>query len=81
MALKPRRFDWKDGKGQDKKNVAGFIAQEFQQVLPNCVKEESTGVLRVDTDNLTWYLINAVKELKATVDAQAARIAVLEGAK
>jgi hypothetical protein len=59
----------------------GAIAQELQTILPECVKTESTGVMSVDTTNLTWYLINAVKELKATVDAQAARIASLEGAK
>jgi hypothetical protein len=47
----------------------GVIAQELQQVLPECVKTESTGVMSVDTDNLTWYLINAVKELKAEFDA------------
>jgi len=47
----------------------GVIAQELQAVLPDCVKQESTGVLSVDTDNLTWYLINAVKELKAELDA------------
>jgi hypothetical protein len=46
----------------------GVIAQELAQVLPDCVKQESTGVFRVDTDNLTWYLINAVKELKAEID-------------
>jgi len=50
----------------------GVIAQELQQVLPECVKTESTGVMTVDTDNLTWYLINAVKELTA-------RVAQLEG--
>ena len=47
----------------------GVIAQELQQVLPDCVKTESTGVMSVNTDNLTWYLINAVKELKAEVDS------------
>jgi hypothetical protein len=46
----------------------GVIAQELQAVLPECVKEQSTGVLTVDTDSLTWYLINAVKELKAEID-------------
>jgi hypothetical protein len=51
----------------------GVIAQEIQQVLPNCVKQESTGVLRVDTDNLTWYLINAVKELNDKVTALGAK--------
>ena len=47
----------------------GVIAQELQTVLPECVKTESTGVMSVDTDNLTWYLINAVKELNAKVTA------------
>lgn len=45
----------------------GVIAQELQVVLPECVKTESTGVMTVDQDNLTWYLINAVKELSARV--------------
>ena len=45
----------------------GVIAQELQAVLPDCVKTESTGVMTVDQDNLTWYLINAVKELSARV--------------
>jgi hypothetical protein len=47
----------------------GVIAQELQTILPECVKTESTGVLSVDTDNLTWYMINAIKELKAEFDA------------
>lgn len=47
----------------------GVIAQELAQVLPDCVKQESTGVFSVDTDNLTWYLVNAVKELNAKVTA------------
>lgn len=47
----------------------GVIAQELQQILPECVKTESTGVMTVDADNLTWYLINAIKELKAEIDA------------
>ena len=47
----------------------GVIAQELQQVLPECVKTESTGVMSVNADNLTWYMINAIKELKAEIDA------------
>ena len=46
----------------------GAIAQEIQAILPECVKTESTGVMSVDTTNLTWYLVNAVKELKAEID-------------
>jgi hypothetical protein len=45
----------------------GVIAQELQQILPECVKTESTGVMTVDADNLTWYLVNAVKELSARI--------------
>ena len=64
----------------DKSGVqVGVIAQEIQAILPNCVKEESTGVLSVDSDNLTWHLIKAVQELSATNDALAARITALEG--
>jgi hypothetical protein len=47
----------------------GVISQELQQVLPECVKTESSGVMSVDADNLTWYMINAIKELKAEVDS------------
>jgi len=50
----------------DRKGVQlGVIAQELQQVLPECVKTESTGVMTVDSDPIIWYLINAVKELSA----------------
>jgi len=47
----------------------GVIAQEFQAVLPACVTENSTGVLSVNTDQLIWYLVNAVKQLSAEVNA------------
>jgi hypothetical protein len=46
----------------------GAIAQELKEVLPDCVKTESTGVMSVDASNLTWYLVNAIKELKAEID-------------
>ena len=47
----------------------GAIAQEIQAVLPECVKQESTGIYTVDTDPLIWYLVNAVKELNAKIIA------------
>jgi hypothetical protein len=45
----------------------GVIAQELQAVLPECVTENSTGVLSVNTDQLIWYLINSVKQLSAEI--------------
>ena len=46
----------------------GAIAQELAEVLPECVKQESTGIYTVNADPLIWYLVNAVKELKAEID-------------
>ena len=46
----------------------GVIAQEIEEVLPEVVNEESTGVKSVNSGNLTWYLVNAVKELSAQVE-------------
>ena len=63
----------------DKEGVQlGVIAQEIQEVLPDVVKQETTGCYRVDPDNITWYLVNAVKELSAKNDALVARITALE---
>lgn len=45
----------------------GVIAQELRPALPECVTENSTGVLSVNTDQLIWYLVNAVKQLSAEV--------------
>jgi trimeric autotransporter adhesin len=56
----------------------GVIAQELQQVCPDCVTEQSTGVLSVDTDEIFWHMVNAVKELKAELDQAKTRIAALE---
>jgi hypothetical protein len=52
----------------------GVIAQEIVQVLPDCVRTLETGVMTVDPDNLTWYLVNAVKQLSAEVDALKAQL-------
>jgi hypothetical protein len=74
MALKPRRFDWKEGKGQDKKNVAGFIAQEFEDVFPECVGvsragEDGVEYKNINHETLIPTLVKAIQELKAEFDA------------
>jgi hypothetical protein len=53
----------------------GVIAQELQQVCSDCVKEESTGVLSVDSDNIFWHMVNAIKQLNAKVEALEAQLA------
>ena len=74
MALKPRRFDWKKGKGQDKKNAAGFIAQEFETVFPECVGLSQAGgdgieYKNINHETLIPTLVKAIQELKAEIDA------------
>ena len=46
----------------------GVIAQEIETVLPDVVKEESTGAKTVNPENITWYLVNAVQELSAEIE-------------
>jgi hypothetical protein len=74
MSLKPRRFDWKEGKGQDKKNAAGFIAQEFEDVFPECVSTSKAGEDGIEYKNINHEtliptLVKAIQELKTEFDA------------
>jgi hypothetical protein len=67
----------------------GVIADEIQQVLPNSVgtnkvklnkdDAERVDLKHFDSTELVYLLVNAVKELNAKVDAQAAEIATLKG--
>ena len=53
----------------------GVIAQEIQTVLPETVLEmKESKVLTVDSDTLTWHLVNAVKELSAKVEELEAKL-------
>ena len=75
-SLRPVSFNWI----QTKKADVGFIAQEYQTVFPEQVTQES-GLDKVTkqlinddtvlsiTQNLTPYLVAAIKELKAEFDA------------
>ena len=59
------------------KTVTGVIAQEFQEAFPNSVKVNSNGVLSVNTDEMIWAMVNAIKELSAEITALKAQIASL----
>lgn len=56
---------------------AGVIAQELSEVAPELV-DDSREYLSVAYGNITGYLIEAVKDLKNTVDQQAALIKELK---
>ena len=82
MKLQPRRFDWLSGEAT---NVAGFVAQEVQEVLPDLVSpfkhnEEETK-LGLKMGDMIPTLVKAIQELKTINDTLTDRISALEGAK
>ena len=74
MALKPRRFDWKEGEGNNTKNNAGFIAQEIETVLPELIGDyEHEGlddVKSVRMGDILPTLVKAVQEQQALIETQ-----------
>ena len=80
MALNPRKFDWKAGKGKDIKDDRGFIAQEFEQVFPDLIDEwkdpapEGEEPYKSVRQDLIPVLVKAIQELKAELDAVKARL-------
>ena len=84
MALKPVTYKWK----ADGASGEGFIAHELQEVVPLAVSRHKDAVdadgnpeyQGIDQSKLVATLTAAIQELKAVVDAQAARITALESA-
>jgi hypothetical protein len=79
MALKPRKFDWKAGKGKDIKGDRGFIAQEFEQVFPDLIDEwkdqdEGEEPYKSVRQDLIPVLVKAIQELNAKVQALEAQL-------
>ena len=85
LALKPRKFDWKEGKGKNKKGDRGWIAQEFEQVFPEMIDEwrdpapEGEEPYKAVNADLIPVLVKAIQELKAELDATKAEVAALKG--
>ena len=75
MALQPRRFDWING---DASNVAGFIAQEVQQVLPDLVEDyqysDEETKLGLKMGDILPTLVKAIQEQQAIIESLKARL-------
>jgi len=84
MALKPRKFDWKTGKGKDIKGDRGFIAQEFEKVFPDLIDEwqdpapEGEEPYKSVRADLLPVIVKALQELKLDNDSLRKRLAALE---
>ncbi len=79
LALQPRRFDWKNGDGND---IMGFVAQEVETVLPELVHDyqynDEETKLGLKMGDMIPSLVKAIQEQQATIEALTARIAALE---
>jgi len=81
LALQPRRFDWKNGNGND---IMGFIAQEVEEVMPELVHdtkyndEETKRGLKMG--DMIPSLVKAIQEQNEIINDLRARVAQLEGA-
>jgi hypothetical protein len=84
LALQPRKFDWKEGKGSGTKNERGFIAQEFEQVFPDLINEwkdpapEGEDPYKSVRADLIPVLVKAIQEQQAIIETLEATIASLE---
>lgn len=86
MALQPRKFDWKEGKGQDCLDDRGFIAQELETVFPDMVKNDGLNLdeegdsYKTIAPNLVPTLVKAIQEQQAMIETLQAEVAALKGA-
>lgn len=84
MALKPRKFDWKAGKGKDIRGDRGWIAQEFEQVFPEMITTwkdeppEGEEPYKAVNADLIPVLVKAIQEQQAIINAQSAALEQLK---
>jgi hypothetical protein len=80
LALKPRLYDWKEGKGANIKNARGFIAQEFETVFPDLIDEWKDPAPEGETpyksvrQDLIPVLVKAMQEQQAIIESLKARL-------
>ena len=87
LQLQPRRFDWKDGSGQ---NLPGFVAQEVETIIPelvdDCMVTETETRKALKMGDLVPTLVKALQETHAEIETLktanadlVARVTALEG--
>ena len=80
IKLQPKRFDWKNGDG---KNIAGFVAQEVEEILPDLVSKINYNATEkkkaIKMGDMIPTLVNAIQEQQTIIEDLKARIETLEG--
>ncbi len=84
-ALRPVRFDFKEGFGNNRKNQLGFIAQEVEAVFPDAVDdagevdENGDPYKSMGPSALIPVLVKSIQEQQQQIDALKAEVAALKG--
>ena len=80
IQLKPRRFDWKEGKGSNTKDSIGFIAQEVEQIggfeviLGEWNDPDIEDAKALKMGDMLPVLVKAIQEQQAIIESQATAI-------
>jgi hypothetical protein len=81
LELRPRRFDWKNGDGD---NIMGFVAQEVEEVMPELVHDykysETETKLGLKMGDMIPTLVKAIQEQQILIETLQAEVAALKGA-
>lgn len=79
VQIVPKRFTYKPTASNPVETFvhAGFIAQEVRTTIPQAVALQRNGYYSLDTTAILAASVNAIKELKASNDRQAAELARL----
>ncbi len=82
-ALRPVRFDFKEGFGNDQKNQLGFIAQEVEAVFPDAVmtaseKMKGESLKSLGPAALIPVLVKSIQEQQTIIEDLQTRLSALE---
>jgi hypothetical protein len=64
------------GKKTKSRRLAGVVAQEVHAVLPEVVAETPDGMLTVSYGNMMALMVEAIKEIKTTLDQVCAKVSI-----
>lgn len=83
VALTPVTYNWNKLAGEvyqknDDVTVTGLIAQDVEKQFPELVSKNSDGYKQIRLSNLTFYIMEAMKELWEKVTGNEERISELE---
>ena len=80
--LQPRRFDWLDQTKNEGTNIAGFISQEVQEVLPDLTPafkyNDTETKLGLKMGDMIPTMVKAIQELSAKVTALQETVTALQ---